>query len=135
MAEYQGTAQSYSLFAFSDPCAYWIYGGNIPAHHEGAMKLLQWEAIRLFRDLGIRKYDFFGARINPEKGSKQAGINAMKKHLGATISEGYMWKYALRPKRAWLYSVGVRTLRGGDIVDQEAHKLKDYCPAQQRKNV
>lgn len=126
MAEHQGIAQSYSLFAFSTPCTYWIYGGNIPHHHQGAMKLLQWEAILLFRKLGVRKFDFFGARINPPKGSKQEGINLMKKHLGATLAQGYVWKYALRPLRSWVYSTGVRVLRGGDIVDQEAHKLKDF---------
>lgn len=126
MAEYRGVAQSYSLFAFSTPCAYWIYGGNIPRQHQGSMKLLQWEAIRLFRNLGVRKFDFFGARIKPQKGSKQEGINLMKKHLGATLAEGYMWKYSLRPWRAWVYSTSVRVLRGGDIVDQEGHKLKDY---------
>jgi len=126
MAEFQGVAQSYSVFAFSDPCAYWIYGGNIQGQHQGAMKFLQWEAIRLFRNLGVKKFDFFGARINPEKGSKQEGINLMKKNLGATLAEGYVWKYSLRPSRAWLYSIGVRVLRGGDIVDQEAHKLKEY---------
>ena len=134
MAEYQGVAQSYALFAFSKPCAYWIYGGNIQSHHQGAMKLLQWEAIRLFRNLGIRKFDLFGARINPEKGSKQEGINSMKKHLGATLAEGYMWKYPLRPRRAWLYSMAVRVLRGGDIVDQERHKLEGYCPVDPCKN-
>ncbi|MGA7138844.1 MAG: peptidoglycan bridge formation glycyltransferase FemA/FemB family protein [Terriglobales bacterium] len=126
MAEYQGVAQSYSLFAFSTRCAYWIYGGNIHQQHQGAMKLLQWEAIRLFRNLGVRKFDFFGARINPPKGSKQEGINLMKRNLGATLSEGYMWKYSLRPWRAWVYSTGVRFFRGGDIVDQEGQKLKDY---------
>jgi len=130
MAEHQGVAQSYSLFAFSEPCAYWIYGGNIHQQHPGAMKLLQWEAIRVFQGLGVRKLDFFGARINPPKGSKQEGINLMKKHLGATLSEGYMWKYALRPWRALVYSTGVRILRGGDIVDQEKHKLKDYNPSE-----
>jgi hypothetical protein len=132
LAEYQGIAQSYSLFAFSAPCAYWIYGGNIRDHHQGAMKLLQWEAIRLFRIVGIRAFDFFGARINPEKGSKQESINLMKKHLGATLSEGYMWKYSLRPWRASVYSIGVRLLRGGDIVDQEGHKLGGY-PVNLRK--
>jgi hypothetical protein len=126
MAEHQGVAQSYALFAFSTPCAYWIYGGNIHGLHQGAMKLLQWEAIRLFRSLGVRKFDFFGARINPPKGSKQEGINLMKKHLGATLSEGYMWKYPLRPWRAQVYSMAVRMLRGGDIVDQERHNLKPY---------
>jgi hypothetical protein len=126
MAEYQGVPQSYSLFAFSRPCAYWIYGGNIQGQHQGAMKLLQWEAILLFRKLSVHKFDFFGARINPPKGSKQEGINAMKKHLGASLAQGYMWKYSLRPWRAWVYSTGVRVLRGGDIVDQEAHRLKDF---------
>ena len=126
MAEHQGVAQSYALFAFSTPSAYWMYGGNIHRQHQGAMKLLQWEAIRLFRNLGVRKLDFFGARINPQKGSKQESINLMKKHLGATLSEGYMWKYSLRPWRASVYSVSVRLLRGGDIVDQEGPRLKDY---------
>lgn len=124
MAEHQGIPQSYSFFAFSGACAYWIYGGNILGQHQGATKMLQWEAIRFFHDSGVRKYDFFGARIDPPKNSKQEGINLMKKHLGATLKRGYMWKYSLRPWRSRVYSVGVRVLRGGDIVDQEAHKLK-----------
>ena len=124
-AEYQGVAQSYCLFGFSQPCAYAIYAGNLHSQHQGANKLLYWEAIRLFRNLGVRNFDFFGARINPQKGSKQESINLMKKRFGATLSEGYMWKYSLRPWRARVYSIGVRLLNGGDIVDQEAHKLKD----------
>jgi lipid II:glycine glycyltransferase (peptidoglycan interpeptide bridge formation enzyme) len=119
-------AQSYALFAFSNACAYWIYGGSIHHHHEGAMKLIQWEAIHLFKSLGVRKFDFYGARISPAAGSKQESINLMKKRLGATLSEGYMWKYSLRPLRASVYSIGIRLLRGGDIVDQEALRLKDY---------
>lgn len=128
VAEHEGIAQSYSLFAFSQACAYWIYGGNIERQQQGAMKLLQWEAIRLFRGLGVRQFDFFGARINPDKGSKQEGINQMKKHLGASLREGYMWKYPLRPLTASLYSLAVKVLRGGDVVDQEAHKMRDYTP-------
>jgi hypothetical protein len=125
VAEHNGIAQSYSLFAFSTPSAFWIYGGNREAQHPGAMKLLQWEAIRLFRSLGVCKYDFYGARIDPPKGSKQEGINKMKKHLGGVLAQGYVWKCSLRPSRAWIYSKAVRMLRGGDIVDQEEHKMKD----------
>jgi len=126
VAEHKGVAQSYSLFAFSAPSAYWIYGGNIEAQHPGAMKLLQWEAMRLFRTLGVCKYDFYGARIDPPKGSKQEGINKMKKHLGGVLAQGYVWKYSLRPSKAWIYSQAVRLLKGGDLVDQEEHKMKDY---------
>jgi hypothetical protein len=127
VAERQGIAHSYGLFAFSAPSAYWMYGGNIAGQHPGAMKLLQWEAIRLFRSLGVRQHDFFGARVDPPKGSKQEGINRMKKHLGGSLSQGYVWKYSLRPSRAWLYSKAVRVLRGGDLVDQEEHKMRDYA--------
>jgi hypothetical protein len=128
VAEHRGVAHSYSLFAFSTPCAYWVYGGNIQGLHQGAMKLLHWHAIRLFRSLGVHKYDLFGARINPPKGSKQEGINQMKKHLGATLARGFTWKYSLRPWRASVYSFGVRVLRHGDVVDQEEHKMRDYAP-------
>jgi len=125
VAEQRGVAQSYGLFAFSNPSAFWVYGGNVEGQHPGAMKLLQWEAIRQFRALGVNKYDFYGARVDPPKGSKQEGINKMKKHLGGSLLQGYVWKYSLRPSRAWVYSKAVRVLRGGDIVDQEQHKMKD----------
>ncbi len=125
-AEYQGLVQTYCLFGFSQACAYAIYAGNVDQQHQGANKLLYWEAIRLFRNIGVRRFDFLGARINPTKGSKQESINQLKKRFGATLAEGYMWKYSLRPRRAWAYSLGVRVLRGGDIVDRERLRLKDY---------
>jgi hypothetical protein len=128
MAEHQGVVQSYCLFAFSTPCVYAVYGGNIEHQCPGANKLLYWDAILLFRELGVEKFDFFGARINPQKGSKQEGINLLKKLMGGKLAEGYNWKYSLRPWRAWVYSIGVRVLSGGDNVDHEAHKLKDYAP-------
>jgi hypothetical protein len=127
MAEFEGIAQSYCLFGFSQACAYAIYAGNVPHQHQGAVKLLLWEAIRRFRSLGVQKLDFLGARIDPQKGSKQESLNSMKKRLGARLIEGYMWKYSLRPSRAWVYSLGVRLCKGGDLVDQEAQRLKDYA--------
>ncbi len=128
VTERDGIVQSCTLFGFSRPCAYAIYGGNVPQQDQGSMKLLQWEAIRRFQALGVKRFDFFGARVNPAKGSKQEGINLMKKRLGATLAEGYLWKYPLRPWGARVYAVGARWLKGGDIVDQERYKLSDYRP-------
>jgi len=125
IADYEGVAQSYVVFAFSDYCAYAVYAGNIANQHQGANKLLYWEAIRFFKKLGIQHYDFVGARIGPEKGSKEWAINSLKKHLGAKLKEGYMWKYSLRPVKSVAYTLAVRFLRGGDIVDHERHKLKE----------
>lgn len=129
VAEYQGVIQSYVLFAFSDYCAYAIYAGNLAELHQGANKLLYWEAIKYFKKLGIQRYDFVGARINPEKGSKQEGLNRLKKRYGAKLKQGYMWKYPLHPLKYRLYCMAARWRSGGDIVDTERHKMQGYNPA------
>jgi hypothetical protein len=123
VAEYQGVIQSCTVFAFSHPCAYAIYAGNIPKQHQGANKLIYWEAITAFQKRGIRRFDFHGARIAPAKGSKQETMNLLKQHFGATLKQGYMWKCHLSPVKSLAYSLAVRFLRGGDIVDHERHKL------------
>jgi hypothetical protein len=126
IANYQGVAQSYVVFAFSDYCAYAVYAGNVADQFPGSNKLLYWEAIRLFKRLGVRRYDFVGARIDPEKGSKQETINSLKKRFGAKLIQGYMWKYSLHPLKYSLYHLAARLRSGGDIVDSERHKLRTF---------
>jgi len=123
VAERRGTIQSAVVFAFSEPCVYAVYGGNLPDQHQGANKLIYWDAMKMFRARGVARFDFYGARVDPPPGSKHATINALKERFGATLIKGYMWKYPLRPIRSLAYSAGVRLLRGGDIVDLERHKL------------
>jgi len=124
IAEYQEVAQSCTVFPFSTYSAYAVYGGSISEAIAGAMKLLQWEAIRMFRELGVQRFDLVGARINPERGSKQEGITLFKQYLGGELREGYMWKYFHRSVGFLAYSLAVRFFRGGDIVDHERHKVK-----------
>ncbi len=124
-AEYQGVLQSCVIYAFSDYCAYAVYAGNVAPQHQGANKLIYWEAFRWFKQLGVQRFDFVGARIDPEKGSKKEAINLFKQRLGAKLTRGYIWKCPLRPWRSLAYSYAVRLLRGGDIVDLERHKMKD----------
>jgi len=123
VVDYNGVAQSHVLFAYSNYCAYAIYAGNVPHLHQGANKLIYWEAIRLFKQLGVQRYDFVGARINPEKGSKQAALNLFKKRYGAELKQGYMWKYSFHPLKYSLYRLAAHLRSGGDIVDAERHKL------------
>jgi lipid II:glycine glycyltransferase (peptidoglycan interpeptide bridge formation enzyme) len=123
IADFQGTVQGCAVIPFSDHSAYYVYGGSIPQPVTGAMNLLHWEAIRQLRELGVRRYDFVGVRISPEKGSKQDGLMMFKERFGGQLFQGYMWKYSLRPLQYAVYSLAVRLLRGGDIVDAERHKL------------
>jgi hypothetical protein len=129
IADYEGVAQSYVVFAFSDYCAYAIYAGNIPNQQQGANKLLYWEAIRFFKQLGVQRYDFVGARIDPEKGSKEEALSLFKRRFGAKLKQGYIWKYRLRPVKSLAYTLGIRFLRGGDNVDLERHKMARFAEA------
>jgi hypothetical protein len=123
IADYQGTVQGCIVIPFSKHSAYYVYGGSIPKPITGAMNLLHWEAIREFHKLGVRRYDFVGVRINPEKGSKQEGLKMFKERFGGQLVQGYMWKCSLNPLKFAVYSMAVRFIRGGDIVDRERHKL------------
>jgi hypothetical protein len=120
---YQGEPQSCTVYHFSAYSAYAVHGGSIPKPLSGAMKLLQWESIRFFRNLGVKKFDLVGARVNPEKGSKQEGIMLFKQYLGGKPVQGYIWKYPISSLKYAIYSQAVRLQRGGDIVDLERHKL------------
>lgn len=119
----QGALQGCAVIPFSNHSAYYVYGGTMPGPITGAMNLLHWEAIRHFRQLEVKRYDFVGVRINPEKGSKQEGLKMFKERFGGQLVQGHIWKYRLSPLKSFAYSFAVRLLRGGDIVDREHHKL------------
>jgi hypothetical protein len=123
VAEMGEIVQSCAIYAFSDYCAYYVYGGNKSDTRIGAGNLIHWEAMRMFRNLGVKRYDFVGARIDPPSGSKQESLNLFKRSFGGELKRGYLWKYSLRPLRAAVYSIGVKLSRGGDIVDNERHKM------------
>lgn len=108
---------------FSNYSAYALHSGRIPKADNGAMNLLRWEAIRHFHEMAVKRFDAVGVRINPEKGSKQEGLLMFKKRFGGKLVQGYMWKYPIHPLKFAVYNLAVRLLRGGDIVDNERHKL------------
>lgn len=106
--------------------AYYLYGGSvdrIPV--TGAMNLMHWEAMKSFKNRGVRWYDFVGGRVEPEKGSKLEGIQRFKKRFGCEFREGYMWKYSLKPMK-YRFFRSLKTIKERkafeDIVDQERKK-------------
>jgi lipid II:glycine glycyltransferase (peptidoglycan interpeptide bridge formation enzyme) len=122
VAEYQGVMQACVVVPFSEFCGYYVYGGSVDEPVTGATNMLHWETMRQLQGLGVKRYDFVGVRIDPDKGSKQEGLLQYKQRFGGQLVQGFMWKYPLRPFKSSAYSLAVRFLRGGDIVDQERHK-------------
>jgi hypothetical protein len=129
VAEHHGNPLGCAVLPFSRHSAHYVYGGSRLNPVSGAMNLLHWEAMRQFRELGIQQYNFVGARINPEPNSKQAGLAMFKQRFGGELLEGFMWKYSLRPLRSAVYSLAMRYLRGGDVIDQERRRLGSRMPA------
>ena len=123
VAEHGGVAQSSAVIPFSRHSAYYMHGGSIEHPITGASNLLQWEAMKQCRDLGVGQYNFFGTRIDPIEGSKAEGIAKFKTRFGGESRRGFMWKFAFDRVKGGLYALASRVRSGGDVVDQERHKL------------
>lgn len=123
VAEYINGIQACLVIPFSLHSAYYVYGGSIKEPVTGATNILHWEAIKFFKNMNVKYYDFVGVRLNPEKGSKQEGLSQYKERFGGKLYKGYMWKYNLNTPKYLIYNLAVKILRGGDIVDAEKHKL------------
>lgn len=124
VAEKDKRLQGCMVAPFSRYAAYNCYAGSAPLPILGSMHLLHWEAMRHFRALGVKQFDFQGMRINPEKGSKQEGIANYKLGFGGAVIQGYTWKYSLRPLKSAAYTLAARLLMDGDLVDQERRRLE-----------
>lgn len=123
VAEANGVVQGGAIVPFSRAAAYYVHGGSVADPVSGTMNLLHWEVIKHLRNAGVREYNFVGARIDPEPGSKQESLARFKGRFGGALRRGFMWRYFLEPAKAPLYRLAARLRNGGDIVDQERHKL------------
>jgi Acetyltransferase (GNAT) domain len=116
VADHQGVIQGCMVAPFSEHSAYSWYCGSKAAPVMGAMHLLHWEAIRQFSRMGVKRFNFTGVRINPEKGSKQEGIKNFKMRFGGELVQGYLWKYPIRRLKFAVYSIATYLLMRGDTV-------------------
>jgi len=113
---------------FSQFAAYYFYGGSAPNAFLGSLNLLHWRAIKYFKSLGVKYYDFVGARINPKK--ELEGIQRFKSRFGGEFKKGYLWKYPLNKWKYGLYKplFYLKNRRKGDIIDEEKNKYEEFSP-------
>lgn len=126
VAKKEGALQACAAIPFSRHAAYYLYGGSAPEPSLGSSNLLHWEAMRHFKSLGVRRYDFVGARLSVEQGTKLEGIQRFKSRFGGELVKGYLFKTPLSRPAYAAYRL-LRTLRdgpGGDIIDQELRSRK-----------
>lgn len=120
--------QCASIMPYSHNTAYYLWAGNNKEAILGSMNLLVWNALLFFKQKGVKIFDLFGARINPEPGSKLEGIQRFKERFGSEMRIGYLWKYIYNPLKYYIYIFLARIksknfiLYKGDIIDQELNK-------------
>lgn len=99
-----GTLQGSAILLWNkgNSC-YYMHGGSAPHTKPGAMNLLMWEAMKCMKERGVKWFDFVGARVTTEPGSKLEGIQRFKSRFGATMKVGYMFRVVVNKPYYWLY--------------------------------
>ena len=99
--ELQGTA----VFIYDDEKSYYMYGGSSNRPYTGSINLLHYEAMKLFRKKNVKMYDFVGARINFEKGSKYEGLDRFKNRFGTSLTKGFAFRTVVSPLKFKMFNL------------------------------
>lgn len=126
----QGVLQGSAIFLWNkNNSCYYLHGGSAQHTATGAMNLLIWEAMVYMKREGVRFFDFVGARVNPEPGSKLEGIQRFKERFGSTLKVGYAFELIINKPQYELYKFLLkikcfikRTKYTKSIVEQEIER-------------
>lgn len=126
----EGELHGSAVFLWSKgPSCYYLHGGSSAHTSPGAMNLLIWEAMVEMKRRGVLCFDFVGARLTTEEGSKLEGIQRFKSRFGSEMDQGYMFRYVVSPIKYKLYNSALKAFyllhgRHGsfDIIEQEREK-------------
>lgn len=126
-----GTPQSAAILLRNEYCTYGLYAGTIPNAFRGANAYLWWEAIKDAKLNNCEYFDFVGARVNPEPGTKLERIQRFKKHFGSEFIQGYLWimvisglKYKVYKNLLKFYFLVLNREMRKDIIEQELERQK-----------
>lgn len=133
VVRYKGVIQGSAIISFSvNNNAYYMFGGSIINNHSGALNFLHWEIIKILKNKNVVNYDFVGARINPEEGSKYEGIQRFKERFGGQLNTGFLFKMPINKLKYKLYylllflnNIIKFKVYHGDIIDQEYKRINN----------
>ena len=120
-AVYKNETQGTLVIFFDKESAYAEYSGSILKPRRGSLKLLHLKAMEyLAINYHIKDYDFIGAISDIKEDCKEAGIQRFKKEFGASLKEGYQFKYIINPFKYFIFDFSLKLsfkLRGIDYID------------------
>lgn len=124
-----GVVQGSCVLPYNQYGAYYLYGGSIVRPYTGSLNYMHYFAMLELKKEGVKEYDFMGARVDVEQGSKLEGIQRFKSRFGGELKRGYLWKHIYNPyKVSMIYTIQKLKykLKGqiylGDAIDQESKR-------------
>lgn len=118
---YQGDVlQGTAIVLFDGECGYYLYGGSAAKPATGSVNYLQHRIMLHLKSLGLSKYDFVGARMNVEPGSKFEGIQRFKSRFGCQLDSGYAFNVVFSPVKFKMYNFAVKSflrIKGIEYID------------------
>jgi len=132
IAKKDDVVQGCAVLPFNRNGAYYLYGGSIARPYTGSLNYMHYYAMLELKKLGVKKYDFMGARPNVEKGSKLEGIQRFKSRFGGELKRGYLWKYDFNPIKVEAINM-IQKIRFrlksreyiGDAIEQELSRCQN----------
>lgn len=117
--------QGVAVIPYDKNKGYYLYGGSSLKTMPGALNYMHYKIMLKLKSLNISSYDLMGYRLAGTNDNKIIGIQRFKTRFGATLEDGYTWKYILNPKK-YKVQVFLFKLKGflqrkpylGDIIDQ-----------------
>lgn len=120
-----GVPQAGACFYVNEQMAYYMFGCSADHPEPGSSNLLHWEAIKRFKEAGVKKYSFVGCRINEDENSKYHNIQRFKERFGGPLVQGYMFRSILNTTKFNLFrklQEVKHKKKVEDIFDQELPK-------------
>ena len=124
-----GVVQGSCVLPYNHHGAFYLYGGSIARPYTGSLNYMHYFAMLELKKEGVKEYDFMGARVEVEKGSKLEGIQRFKSRFGGELKRGYLWKHIYSPYKVnMIYAIQKLRyrLKGqlylGDAIDQESKR-------------
>lgn len=100
-----GMLEGVAVFVYDNEKAYYMYGGSSRNPYSGSINLLHFEAMKIFQEKRVEKYDFVGARINFEKGSKYEGLDRFKSRFATILLQGYSFRTIINPLKFKMFNI------------------------------
>jgi hypothetical protein len=130
VAYYNGKPEGGLFGIYTMYSGHYLYGASAnDIQVSGSINFLHWEAMKLLKSKGVKRYSFSGARLSDVSGTKLEGIQEFKSRFGGKLNKGYLWKADIQPAKCLLLNSLLKTkfmLTGykpkPDIIDKEAGK-------------